>query len=248
MDYKKFISNKNQVYEPVTYLYQYNDENFRVAQLKAVKKSGFELISKVKNKSTKEEIERVDLSRSRRMIRELALSNSFEYFATLTINSSSCDRFSLTECQERLRKRLKALKRINKDFAYIFITERHKNGAFHFHGLIKGITDFYINNNGYLSHQIFDQLGFNSFSKIRDYTKTCNYILKYITKDCVRNEKGTIYISSRGLKKASRSRIGDIDLDWGYKDDFCKIKDFNLSQTNKEDILKLIQACYEKNF
>lgn len=238
----EFIFNKNQAYEPRIYLYQYNDENFRVVHLKSVKKSGFELISSEKNKSTKEDVEHASLSRSRRMIRELALCNSFEYFATLTINSSSCDRFSLTECQERLRRKLKTLKQYNKDFAYLFITEKHKNGAFHFHGLIKGIDNFYTNKNGYLSHKTFDQLGFNSFSKIRDYTKTCNYILKYITKDCVRNEKGTIYISSRGLKKASRSRIGAIDLDWGYKDDFCKMKDINLSQTDNQTILKLINS------
>ena len=132
MDYKNFIFNKNQAYEPRTYLYQYNDENFRVVQLKSVKKLGYELLAEAKNKSTKDEVEHASLSRSRRMIRELALCNSFEYFATLTINSSSCDRFSLTECQERLRNRLKALKRINKDFAYIFITEKHKNRCFSF--------------------------------------------------------------------------------------------------------------------
>lgn len=248
MNIKKFIFSQNQVYEPRFYLYQYNDENFRIVHLKSVKKSGFEPHNSILNKSTKEEVERVDLSRSRRMIRELALCNNFEYFATLTINSSSCDRFSLTECQERLRRKLKTLKQYNKDFAYLFITEKHKNGAFHFHGLVKGINNFYTNKNGYLSNKTFDQLGFNSFSKIRDYTKTCNYILKYITKDCVKNEKGTIYISSRGLKKATRSQIGAIDVEWAFENDFVKLKDINLSSTDKETVLKLIQACYEKNF
>lgn len=242
MDIKKFIFNKNQAYSSKFYLYQYNDDNFRIVSCKSVKNKGYEQIAPAKEKSTKDEIEHASLSRSRRMIRELALCNAFEYFATLTINSTSCDRFSLTECQERLRNRLKALKRINKDFAYIFITERHKNGAFHFHGLVKGINNFYTNDNGYLSHKTFDQLGFNSFSKINDYTRTCNYILKYITKDCVKNEKGTVYISSRGLKKATRSQIGAIDVEWSYINDFVKIKDFTLSETDKEDILKLILA------
>lgn len=248
MNLKKFIFSQNQVYEPRTYLYQYNDENFRLVHLKSVKKPGFEPHIDLKNKSTKEEVERVDLSRSRRMIRELALCNNFEYFATLTINSSSCDRFSLTECQHKLRNKLERLKRLNKNFAYIFITERHKNGAYHFHGLVKGIDNFYTNYNGYLSNKIFDQLGFNSFSKIRDYTKTCNYILKYITKDCVKNEKGTIYISSRGLKKATRSQIGAIDVEWAFENDFVKLKDINLSSTDKETVLKLIQASNDKNF
>ena len=76
-------------------------------------------------------------------------------------------------------------------------------------GLVKGIDDFYSNEFGFLSHELFDTMGFNSFSKIRDYNKCCNYITKYITKDCVKNDAGTVYISSRGLKKASRYQISD---------------------------------------
>lgn len=85
-------------------------------------------------------------------------------------------------------------------------------GAFHFHGLVKGIdisdfikfTDSDFTNGNKLPYKLINLIkkgdiiyhlplldnfiGFNTFSKIRDYTKTCNYILKYITKDCVKNE------------------------------------------------------------
>lgn len=76
---------------------------------------------------------RCSLSRTKRNIREIALSNDFEYFATITVASEKADRFNLDECQEKLRKIFKKLKRKNKNFAYIFITEKHQNGAFHFH-------------------------------------------------------------------------------------------------------------------
>lgn len=164
-------------------------------------KNGYEDINPKNNHIDKEEIERISISRSRRNIRELLLSNDFEYFATLTINSNSCDRFSLTECQKNLRKQLKSLKRKNSNFAYLFITEKHKDGAYHFHGLVKGVTDFYTNNLGYLSHKTFDQLGFNSFSKIKDYNRCVTYVLKYITKDCVKNEaRDCLYIFQRSKK------------------------------------------------
>lgn len=198
-----FIFSKNQVYCDKFYLYQYNDENIRIVHQKYCRKKGFENIQKNTYipQTLPAEVERVSLSRTRRNIRELALSNNFEYFATLTINSDYCDRFHLTECQQFLRKKLKKLKRKNENFAYLFITEKHKNGAFHFHGLVKGVDDFYINENGYLSHKLFDEIGFNSFSKIRDYSKTCNYILKYITKDCVKNEaRHSLYFQSRTKK------------------------------------------------
>ena len=105
------------------------------------------------------------MSRTKRNIREIALCNNFDYFLTFTINSKNCDRFSLDECQNTLKKLIKAYKRKYNDFSYIIITEKHKNGAFHFHGLCKGLNnnDLYINNNGYLSSHFFDKLGFNSF-------------------------------------------------------------------------------------
>lgn len=197
----QFLFSKNEVYKTKYTLYQYNDDDIRIVKQNSQRQKGFEDINPKNNYISKEEIERISISRSRRNIRELLLSNNFEYFATLTINSNSCDRFSLTECQKNLRKQLKSLKRKNSNFAYLFITEKHKDGAYHFHGLVKGVTDFYKNNLGYLSHKTFDQLGYNSFSKIKDYNRCVTYVLKYITKDCVKNEaRDCLYFFQRSKK------------------------------------------------
>lgn len=104
--------------------------------------------------------------------------------------------------------------------------------------MVKGVEDFYINSNGYFSHSVFDEIGFNSFSRIKNYDKCCNYITKYITKDCVKNEAGTVYISSRGLKKADVYEITPVDLKWNFTNDFCFISDFNSSEMSEEDLLK----------
>lgn len=135
-----FQFSKNFVYDDKYFIYHYNDDNIRVVHQKYCRKKGFEEIKKDNYipQQNREEIDRVSLSRTRRNIRELALSNDFEYFATLTINSEYCDRFHLTECQELLRLKLKKLKRKNPDFGYLFITEKHKNKAFHFHRFDKG--------------------------------------------------------------------------------------------------------------
>lgn len=200
---------------------------------------GYEEINKKqKNVETdKEELERQSLSRTKRNIKELALCNSFTHFATLTINSIFCDRFSLQACQDKLKYIIKErIRRKNKDFAYLFITEKHQNGAFHFHGLIKNLDDLYTNENGFLSHKAFDEIGFNSFLEINtennnSYDKVCSYITKYITKDCVKNENNQIYISSRGLKKAIRYQVKNANFDeWSFENDFCKIKDINLEK------------------
>lgn len=66
-------------------------------------------------------------------------------------------------------------------------------------------------------------------------------LLNILQKTVLKMKLGTVYISSRGLKKASRSQIGAIDLDWSYENDFCMIKDFKLSETNNDILLSLMK-------
>lgn len=232
------LFNKNKVYTTRYFLYNYNGSDFRIVRSKYCRNSGFEEVFK-KNSSldvNSEESLRCSLSRTKRNIRELCLCNDFEYFCTLTINSSNCDRYSLDIVQDKLKKILHKIKRKNKDFSYILITEKHKDGAFHFHGLVKGFDDLYINEFGYYCSSIFTkELGYNSFSKIKDYSKCCNYITKYITKDCVKNSHNQIYISSRGLKKATREEFANINFSPSFSNDFVDILDFNINNLSLED-------------
>lgn len=235
----RFIYNKNQAYSTRFFLYNYNDNDFRIVKVKSCRNSGFEELKKNEKifNVNSEESKRASLSRSKRFIRELALCNSFTYFATITINSVNCDRYSLDNAQASLRKILKKIKRVNNDFAYLFITEKHKDGAFHFHGLVRDLPDIYTNNYGYLSSHYFDDLGFNSFSKIKDYSKCCNYITKYITKDCIKNTNGHIYISSKGLNKACREEFSQIDFIPSFSNDYVEMKDFKLSDITLDEKL-----------
>lgn len=177
------------------------------------------------------------ISRSKRMIREIALCNDFQYFFTATVNSELCDRFSLSDCQTRIRKIMKSIKRKHEDFIYLFITEMHKDGAYHFHGLCSNL-DLYTNKYGYLSSSYFDKLGFNSFSIIKDKQKVSNYITKYITKQCVKNEAGSVYFCSRGLKRATSYEIAPIDLDKKifpyWSNEYIKIFDYDVRNLTRE--------------
>lgn len=227
MQIKKYST--NDVFSTKYFLYSYNDNFSKLVKIKSCRNKGFEITKEDNKKTSDEEIERISLSRTKKNIKEIALCNNFEYFVTFTVNSLTCDRFSLIECQNKLKELLKAYKRKYKEFAYLIITEKHKNGAFHFHGLCKGFSknDLYTNNNGYISSMHFDILGFNSFSRIREYNKCCNYITKYISKDCVKNDTNQIYICSRGLKRADKSEL-DIFLDggilWDFQNSYCCIK------------------------
>lgn len=111
--------------------------------------------------------------------------------------------------------------------------------------------DLYLNKNNYLSSHIFDELGFNSFSKIVNINGTANYILKYITKHCIKNEHNQVYFCSRGLKSSTSYSI-DIDFDdnllfkKGFDNSFIKCKDFVISQCSKEELILLSQIKDKK--
>lgn len=239
---------KNQVYNSHCYLIQYNDDYFKIVLNKFQREKGFEEINKkLTFVDNKDEYERQSLSRTKRNIKEIALCNDFQYFATITVNNSICDRYNLQVCEEKLQKLCKKIRRKRKDFKYVFICEKHKDGAYHFHGLVKNL-DLYINDNLYYSNLIFDEIGFNSFSKIKDYNKCCNYITKYITKDCVRNLHNQIYFCSKGLKKATKYEIPIINIDWSFENDFCKIKEFSSSELSKNDIFQILGLYNPKEF
>lgn len=228
-------------------LYRYNDNNFRIV----ITENSSNIDIEKGFLSDEEKSLKASLSRSKRMIREYALANDFSYFFTCTVNSALADRFSLTECQTNIRKIMKAIKRKHTNFKYLFITERHKDGAFHFHGLCSDLP-LYVNANGYYSSIDFDKLGFNSFSKIIDKTKCANYITKYITKDCVKNEAGSVYFCSRALKKAETYKIISLDLKSHitsfkpFQNDFLCIYDIEIDKLTKDELLYLSNNIQEE--
>lgn len=238
----KFIYNSHIVYQPKYILTQYNDTHYKLTYCKAIRQKGYEKIDS-KYKTTPlfadTESERTSLSRTKRHIKEICLANNFKYFATITINSKYCNRYKLDECQKLLKKTLKKIKRKNNDFSYIFITEKHKDGAFHFHGLVSSL-DLYENENHYFSNLFLDKIGFNSFSMIKSYNKCCNYITKYITKDCVKNSHNQIYISSRGLKKAVSYEVEPINIKWSYENDFIKCREFDISELSSHEFFEIL--------
>lgn len=234
MDLGKFI-NDDQFFLKV-----YNDSFIR---LYALNNPPCYKSNRRKSHTTEESVISASLSRTKREIRELCLCNDFEYFATITVNSQNADRFSLQACQDLLCKKLHKMRRKVRNtgkqkIKYLFITEKHKDGAFHFHGLISNLPDLYTNSNGYLSSRILDEIGFNSFSRIKSYNKCCNYITKYITKDCIKNEHNMIYMRSRNLKFADKyvlSKSPFEKISPKFRNEYVSISDFDLSTLSQSD-------------
>lgn len=191
------------------------------------------------------------LSRTKKVVKELAFCNKFDYFCTFTISQDSgVNRYDLAGCRKRLAKLFNNYRnRYSKDFRYVLIPEFHKDGAVHFHGLVAGIRpedlkkpDFVPcrdvfsrelkmipNVHGYLDWPYYsEKLGYFSCSPIVNQLAVSNYIVKYITKELLKmpvNQQ--LYMASKGLKRAELVFDCD-DFPMVGKDDFhndfCRIQ------------------------
>lgn len=147
------------------------------------------------------------LRRTRTTIFDYALSNDFEYFVTFTFNPKKIDRYSIDETFNTMKYWLNRQKKHSPDFAYVIVPEFHKDGAIHFHALIRAYngdmkpTKVFQNGKRVYNVAGFTS-GFTNAQKMDDnQEKTAGYITKYITKDTINRFNKRRYWASRNLQK-----------------------------------------------
>ena len=74
-------------------------------------------------------------------VRDLALSNNFRWFITLTLDPAKIDRYDVKEVTRHLNSWLDNQVR-RRGAAYVIVPELHKDGALHFHGLVNDCGGF----------------------------------------------------------------------------------------------------------
>ncbi len=182
----------------------------------------------LEQKSDKSDSDRsmvVSANRTLNTIYELARSNCWEYFVTLTFDGSKINRYDYSVVTEKMKNFLKVMRRKNPDMRYILVPELHGDGAYHFHGVFSSIPNINITDTGVYSFGKYtihkDKLlpaqiekgrliyslgnygwGYSDIQKVGDSEKTANYITKYITKELMQATKGKKrYWASRNLNK-----------------------------------------------
>lgn len=157
------------------------------------------------------------------------------------------DRYDYKACKKAITKFFDNFRtRHASHFIYILVPERHKDGAWHFHGLVVGIPagEFYTpefityrdrrsqelkvirNTKGYMRWRRWPYGHFDC-SVIKDYEASATYVSKYITKDLISVMKGAhLYFSSKGLRRPSLVFDEDnvpFPMKPQYSDEFCKL-------------------------
>ena len=226
---------------------KYNDCYYRLTVFKVAKKNpGFEFEKvELKYKSEKKNDGELDnnISRARSKLFEYALCNDFEYFVTLTLDKTKMDRYNLEEFIKKFGQFIRDYrKKYGVNIQYLLVPEKHKDGAWHMHGLMKGIPPEHLtlNNNGYKEWKAYsDRFGYISIDEIRNKEAVSKYITKYISKSFygggVTDKNKKMYYASRGLKKAERIKEGilsgrksiPIPDENMFENDFVKIVNLN---------------------
>lgn len=201
------------------------------------------------------------LIRSKNKIFGYAMCNSWDYFATFTLDSKKRDRFDLNQFYKDFSKFINNFNRkLDNNIKYLLIPEQHKNGAWHMHGLIANLPKEYIK-----QFQLSDKLplylkskikkgefigswvdyskkfGFNDLELIKDSEKVSSYMVKYITKDFLNTEiynSRHLYYCSKGLNSPCKINVVPLPnrvINYGYENDYCKIKWYDDIQSLAKD-------------
>lgn len=141
--------------------------------------------------------------RSKQGIYELARANNWEWFATFTFKDN---RYDYLLCKNKLRKWLSHTKeRKCPSLEWLCVPERHRDGAYHFHALLKGDIGSIIDFKGWNEEKyLFTnyKLGISELERVKDTNRVSMYITKYISKDLLGDIKNARrYFYSKGVEK-----------------------------------------------
>lgn len=181
------------------------------------------------------------LVRAKTAVREYCLCNRWQYFITLTINGSQHDRYDLQGFLREFMQWMQNLKKTScPQLRYILVPEQHKKEdpicgrAWHFHGLISGITPGVqlpgtpksIVDTGFECWPLYSaRYGFSTVSPIKDAVACGFYVSKYITKttaDMVSLKGVHTYYHSRGLQKSIK--VGSLYVPSVELDSLCRFR------------------------
>lgn len=213
-----------------------------------------EISQKVKRKEGTAENERFtqSLSRTRSRVFELAACNEFTHFCTFTQDQTKRDRFDLNEFRKDLAQFVRNENRNRSEgdkIKYLMIPEEHKNGGWHMHGFLKGLTPSdlrlftlseklpeRLRKQLREGKQIYDwtryrrNFGYFTCTEIENGIAAAKYITKYITKDvanATRAQGAHLFFASQGLKSRDTLTWRSVEAcpfdTWDFENDYVKV-------------------------
>ena len=213
----------------VAILKQYADDVLKLVNLSSCRIAGYEDPSptvKAKRGTANMRKLRNNLSRAKSAVYELALCNSWDFFVTFTLDASKIDRNDLHAAYRKIAKWFNNYNsRYGCKIRYLLIPEPHKDGAWHFHGLLSGVPPNLLipfSHTDHIPQRIKTMLaagrevynwpayastfGYVTLDRVQDAKRCSGYMTKYITKElldsCI-ELNFHVYYCSKGLRRAA---------------------------------------------
>lgn len=149
------------------------------------------------------------MRRARAKLRRLALVNEFQYFVTLTLDQSKIDRYDGAAVTKALGRWCDNMVR-RHGLKYILVPERHKDGAFHFHGFFAGDGLKLVDSGKHIGgRKVYNlpqwALGFTTAQALYgEYSAAVGYCCKYIGKQEGERPLGRWYYSGGALREPEK--------------------------------------------
>ena len=195
------------------------------------------------------------ISRSRRVVWELAQCNEWDWFFTGTISPDKFDRSNWSGFRKVFTQWIRNERKRGSNIEYVLVPELHADlDNWHVHGLIRGIfsEDLKLFKDSRYNWTRYEKkFGFCSLEPIRNHEAVSKYITKYISKSFevgrgVREKEKNMYICSQGLKRAEVIKKGHIKEEalsahLVVKNEYCEVYEFD--STYLEHLLTLYTEC-----
>lgn len=220
---------------PAYTIHQYRDDMFKVVAFKGNRDPDVMYVRDREEQQHNDVKLDSNFSRARSMVLQYALCNPWDYFFTGTLDRQKLDRYDLDTYASRLMQFIRdKRKKYEAKFQVLLVPERHKDNAWHIHGLIYGLPDSvlapfappaprHLIEGGFFNWPDYmNKFGFCSLAPIRDPVATAFYITKYVSKDLSRRSGDLgkhLYFHSRPLRKAEKA--SDVYLYNQQLDAYC---------------------------
>lgn len=216
------------------FLRKYHDGLYKLTLCKAVRvqKYSWEELLK-RRKGVNEEKLSNNIMRAKTKVFELAICNEWDFFITFTIDKKKCDRYNLDAYHKKLAHWIRNYNSENgTEIKYVFVPEKHQDGAWHEHGFIKGVPKErmrlftleeklpkYIRDKLLMGEEVYEWLdyrrefGYNDCEQIRNREAASRYVTKYISKDLEKSVKEVgahLYYCSQKLQRAELIKKGSM--------------------------------------
>ena len=244
--------------QPLYTIYYYTDFLYRVVKFKRGS-DGIRLVDRDPDDLPLDKFAQ-SYCRARSMVLQYLLCNQWDYFITITVSPERFDRWNLDAIYKYMSQWFRDYrKKYRSNIQWVLVPEHHKDGAWHFHGMISGIRPEHVSSfipglhprdlviKGYKNFgKLADVVGYVSLSELKNPVGAAFYVTKYITKEHARSDfYQHLYYCSRGLMTAKPvadcyTYDASLEAAMEFENDFCAF-----GWVREADFSFPMQDCFE---